>query len=113
MIECSTTQGFARTTTIDCPVRKSAPLRRWRQRGFSGTLRDVKRARHVFCRARKTRRIAQSRRRMFRFMASVRRRMFRFIGKFFDNNEKAVRGYMPNVQRINALEDDMRAMSDA
>src|SRR5215472_13676767 len=38
--------------------------------------------------------------------------MFRFLGKFFDSNEKAIRGYMPDVQAINALEDEMRAKSD-
>ena len=38
--------------------------------------------------------------------------MFKFIGKFFDSNEKAIKQYMPNVQAINALEDEMRAKSD-
>jgi preprotein translocase subunit SecA len=39
--------------------------------------------------------------------------MFKFLGKIFDNNEKAIRTYMPRVAQINALEDEMKAKSDA
>src|SRR3954453_23492138 len=38
--------------------------------------------------------------------------MFKFLGKIFDNNEKAIRGYMPRVAEINALEEEMKAKSD-
>jgi len=38
--------------------------------------------------------------------------MFKFLGKIFDNNEKAIRGYMPRVTRINDLEPAMKAKSD-
>jgi preprotein translocase subunit SecA len=38
--------------------------------------------------------------------------MFKFIGKFFDSNEKAIKRYMPNVEAINDLEEEMRAKSD-
>ncbi len=38
--------------------------------------------------------------------------MFKFLGKLFDSNEKAVRVYQPRVNAINALEDEMRALSD-
>jgi len=38
--------------------------------------------------------------------------MFKFLGKMFDNNEKAIRAYMPRVERINALEPAMQEKSD-
>ncbi|MCA1665986.1 MAG: preprotein translocase subunit SecA [Thermomicrobia bacterium] len=38
--------------------------------------------------------------------------MFKFLGKIFDNNEKAIRAYMPRVTRINDLEPAMKAKSD-
>ncbi len=38
--------------------------------------------------------------------------MFKFLGKIFDNNEKAIRTYMPRVARINELEPAMHAKSD-
>ncbi len=38
--------------------------------------------------------------------------MFKFLGKIFDNNEKAIRAYMPRVERINALEPAMQEKSD-
>ncbi|MHB8646297.1 MAG: preprotein translocase subunit SecA [Thermomicrobiales bacterium] len=38
--------------------------------------------------------------------------MFKFLGKIFDNNEKAIRAYLPRVARINDLEPAMKAKSD-
>jgi preprotein translocase subunit SecA len=39
--------------------------------------------------------------------------MFKFLGKIFDNNEKAIKAYMPRVEQINELEPEMKAKSDA
>src|SRR5438270_12342650 len=46
------------------------------------------------------------------FLGKLRRFMFRLLGKFFDSNEKAIKRYMPKVDAINGLEEEMRAKSD-